>query len=349
MVDITSCSASTKLSRYAPACLHPPSQVADGRRTKWLKRAAKAALILGNLFVYIRHPRQIRTFHRLLGYWPNVCHPQTKNEKFLWRKIFDRNPMYRLVADKLMVRQFIKMRCPDLAMSDIVWIGASPEQIPDALLEPGVVIKTNNGSGRNIFINDAQVNRAQINQQVTEWLTQPYGIPEGEWNYRNIQPYVFVERLVCAPGDPQFVDISCHVLMGRCMLATVEKDVKQNTERIAVYDAKANRLPMSLANCLELPENYPVPATFENAVAFAESIARDFDYIRVDFLSAGSQLYFCECTVIPMAGFSVIGVGADGNINAAWDLRNSWFMQRPHRGIRRIYCKLYDYCLSDRA
>ena len=184
------------------------------RRTN-LKRAAKAALILGNLFVYIRHPRQIRTFHRLLGYWPNVCCPRTKNEKFLWRKIFDRNPMYRLVADKLMVRQFIKMRCPDLAMSDIVWIGASPEQIPDALLEPGVVIKTNNGSGRNIFVNAAQVNRAQINQQVTEWLTQPYGIPEGEWNYRDIRPYVLIERLVCAPGDPQFVDISCHVLMGK--------------------------------------------------------------------------------------------------------------------------------------
>jgi hypothetical protein len=232
-------------------------------------------------------------------------------------------------------------------MSDIIWIGASPEQIPDALLEPGVVIKTNNGSWRNIFINDTPVNRAQINQRVTEWLTQPYGIPEGEWNYRNIPPYVFVERLVCASGDPQFVEISCHVLMGKCVLATVEKDVKQKNERIAVYDAKANRLPMNAKN--ELPDNFSVPATFEKAISLAESIARDFDYIRVDFMSVGTQLYFCECTVMPMAGFSEIGLEADGRINAAWDLRNSWFMRRPERGIRLIYGKLYAYCLSDRV
>ena len=91
-----------------------------------------------------------------------------------------------------------------------------------------------------------------------------------------------------------------------------------------------------MGNCLELPDNFSVPATFEKAVRLAESIARDFDYIRVDFMSAGSQLYFCECTVIPMAGFSVIGAEADERINAAWDLRNSWFMRRPQRGIRRV-------------
>jgi TupA-like ATPgrasp len=349
MHDIASHVTRANLFRDAPGFRHPASQAGAMPKNELWKRAAKAALILGNLIVYIRHPRHIRTFKRLMGYWPNVCYPQTKNEKFLWRKIFDRNPLYRLVTDKLLVRQFIKMKCPDLAMSNIIWVGASPEEIPHALLKPGVVIKTNNGSGRNIFIAEAPVNRAQINLQVTEWLTTPYGIPQGEWNYRKIPPYVFIEKLVSAPADPQFVEISCHVLMGRCMLVTVEKDVKQRNERIAVYDAKANRLPMALKNSAELPENFSVPASFEKAVRSAESIARDFDYIRVDFMSAGDQLYFCECTVVPMAGYSVIGDEADGRINGAWDLRNSSFMRRPQRGIRRIYCKLYSYCLADRA
>ena len=254
--------------------------------------------------------------------------------------------MYRLMSDKLTVRQFIKTRCPELPMSDILWIGASPEQIPEALLQRGCVIKTNNGSSRNIFIGDAPVDRAQINQQLTEWLTRPYTCEfVDEWAYAKIQPYVFVEKLVTVPGDPQFADIACHVVMGKCMLVTVEKDAKQKNESIAIYDAKANRLPIHF-KARELPEDFSVPATFEKAVKLAESIGRDFDYIRVDSMSTGDRLYFCECTVFPMSGLSIINVEADGRIAAAWDLRNSWFMQRPQRGISRVYRKLYQYCLS---
>ena len=54
---------------------------------------------------------------------------------------------------------------------------------------------------------------------------------------------MFIERLVTLPGDNQFVFISCHVLMGECLLVTVEKDLKQKSERIAFYDAKANTIP----------------------------------------------------------------------------------------------------------
>jgi hypothetical protein len=318
--------------------------------------AARTTVILGNVSVYIRHPSWILIFHKSLGYWPNVFYPQTKNEKFLWRKVFDRNPLYRLVTDKLTVRQFIKMRCPDLLTSDIIWIGASAEQIPDALLQPGVVIKTNNGSSRNIFIGDAVVDRVLVNKQVAEWLTHPYEVGAGEWAYSMIQPYVFIEKLIAAPGDPQFVEICCHVLMGKCVLVTVEKDVKQSNESIAIYDAKANRLPIHAKadaksdRSRDLAEDFPVPATFEKAVSCAESIARDFDYIRVDFMNAGSRLYFCECTVFPMGGFSIISGEADGWIAAAWDLRNSWLMQRSQRGVRRVYCKLYRYlsvCLTE--
>jgi hypothetical protein len=315
--------------------------------------AAKAVVILGNVLVYIRYPVRVLIFYKYLRHWPNVCYPQTKNEKFLWRKIFDRNPTYRLVADKLAVRPFIKTRCPDLDTADIVWVGTSPDQMPDALLHPGVIIKTNNGTSRNIFITDLPMDRVRINQQVAKWLARPHAVIHGEWVYDQIQPQVFIERLVAPRDDPQFVDICCHVLMGKCLLVTADKDVKQTNERIAVYDANANRLPIHFRDnaraerCGELPEDFPVPATFEKAVRCAESIARDFDYIRVDFMSTGSRLYFCECTVFPMGGFSLISGGADGWITAAWDLRNSWFMQQPQRGLRGVYRKLYYYCLRE--
>jgi hypothetical protein len=314
---------------------------------------AKAALQLANVFVYARHPKLVLSFYRRLGYWPNVCHPGTKHEKFLWRKIFDRNPMYRLVTDKLAVRQFVRMRCPDLVMSEIVWIGASPEQIPDALLQTGMVIKANNGSGRNIFITDVPVNRALVNKRIARWLSRRYGAAHGEWVYSKIQPYVFIEKLIRTSGAQQFVDMCCHTLMGKCVLVTLDLNSKQKNELVGVFDAEGRRLPVYIRDDAygepyeQLPEEFPVPTAFVEGVKCAESIARNFDYIRVDFMISGNDVYFCECTIFPMCGLSVISGGVDDNISAAWDLRNSWFIQRAQRGIMGVYSKFYRFYLNE--
>lgn len=315
--------------------------------------AAKAAMLLANVLVYVRHPRMIQSFYKHVGYWPDVCHPKTKHEKFLWRKIFDRNPMYRLVTDKLAVRQFIKTRCPGLAMSEIVWIGASPEQIPDSMLQCGIIIKVNNGSGRNIFINDAPVDRTKVNKLIGKWLQRPFRARHGEWAYSKIHPYVFIEKMIQTRDGQQFVDMCCHTLMGKCVLVTLDKDTKQENECVGVFDPEGNRLPVYFRSSSkstafkQLPEDFPIPTTFTEAVRYAESIARDFDYIRVDFMLSGDNLYFCECTIFPMGGFSVVSGGVDDEISGAWDLRNSWFMQQAHRGIRGAYSRLYRSCLDD--
>ena len=321
------------------------------RDVRWI--AAATAILLGNILVYMRYPGRILKFYRRLGYLPNVCDPKSKNEKFLWRKTFDRNPMYRILADKLTVREFIMMRCPELAMSEIVWIGSSPQQIPQALLQPGIVVKTNNGCNRNIFISQVPVDRVQFNKQIAQWLARPYGVTAGEWAYRRIQPSVFIEKMIALPSGREFFDLCFHVLMGKCLLATVDKDVKQESERIAVFDPDGNRLPAHFKDnaksrpCKELPEDFQLPATFGDAVRYAEEIARDFDYVRVDFMSHGNRLYFCECTIFPMGGYSIISGGADERIAAAWDLQNSWFMQSRQTGIRGIYADLYRYRLSE--
>jgi hypothetical protein len=139
--------------------------------------------------------------------------------------------------------------------------------------------------------------------------------------------------------------------MGQCLLVTVDKKSKQPDERIAVYDARGHRIAAKFkdgerADCAELPDDYVVPETFAEAVRCAERIGQEFDYIRVDFMSTGSRLFFCECTVFPMGGFSIITGGIDEQIAAAWDLRNAWFMQSQQRGIRGLYQKLFRYVLD---
>ena len=160
---------------------------------------ASLVLALANVAVYLLHPRLVLTFRQRMGYWPNVATPRSKNEKFLWRKVFDRNPLYRLMSDKIAVREFVAARCPGLAMAEIVWVGPDPREIPDALLRPGVVIKANNGSDRNIFIRAASVDRAEIERKVARWIARPHGRSAGEWVYALIHPLAFIEKVIEPP------------------------------------------------------------------------------------------------------------------------------------------------------
>lgn len=56
------------------------------------------------------------------------------NEKFFWRKIFDRSPEFIEVSDKLRIRHWLVKNRVDIDSPPILWTGTDPAQIPDDLL-----------------------------------------------------------------------------------------------------------------------------------------------------------------------------------------------------------------------
>src|SRR5262245_32416888 len=94
----------------------------------------RVLLALANGVIWLRHPILVAKYFRRFRRMPNVACPRIQPERMLWRKIFDRNPLYRLMVDKLAVRELVRARCPGLAMSEIVWVGTEAGQIPDAFL-----------------------------------------------------------------------------------------------------------------------------------------------------------------------------------------------------------------------
>jgi hypothetical protein len=307
---------------------------------------ARATFIAGTLCMYLRHPWLVLQFIGRLGYPPHVCDPRTKHEKLLWRKIFDRNPLFPVLADKLAVRAVVADRCPGLRFADVLWSSGSAAEMPVDLIEPGVVIKTNNGSGRNIVVGEKPADLAAIRDRVDDWLRKPYAAKNGEWPYRLIPPRAFIERRLVADGGAEFVDISCHVAGGRCLFVNIDRDAKQEQETVGLFTAEGRRLSARVREGRwrepypELPHDYRPPANLPQAVEHAIRLAGPSDYVRVDFMSAGDELCFCECTLFPIGGFSVISGGIDEQIAAAWDLRGAWFMTEPQPGLLGPYARL---------
>ena len=103
------------------------------------------------------------------------------NDKYAWRKIFDRNPAFTELSDKLKAKDHALRTCADVQVAKTLWTGHDAADIPDDILKGNVVVKTNNASGRNVHVVAGRHERGDLNRQANDWLRHPMagGMPSG--------------------------------------------------------------------------------------------------------------------------------------------------------------------------
>lgn len=289
--------------------------------------------------ILLRHPRVAYWYWKLEGQHrlPNPANPQTANDKFFWRKVFDRNPVFTELSDKLQVRNWLARNGIEIDAARTLWAGEDPVDIPDAVLKGGVVAKANHGSRTNIVLNEPPPDREAFNRRMRRFKRKRQGRKRLEWGYFNIPRRLFVEE----------------------MLPNIEFEHKIYTygdriERIQIVYDHASDDGISADVWLPNGEggwtrfegsplitrnaNRPLPEINERALEIAREIGRHFDHIRVDLLSDGQNLWFGELTMYNVGGrIALVGTTPSAGVNTSWDLRKSWFMQNEQKGWRKYY------------
>jgi hypothetical protein len=69
-----------------------------------------------------------------------------------------------------------------------------------------------------------------------------------------------------------------------------------------MYDGNWNRLDVAIGHYPRSPEPAPPPANLDKLLSVATSLAKDFEYVRVDLYALGEKIYFGELTFTPGAG-----------------------------------------------
>ncbi|MEL7027446.1 MAG: hypothetical protein AAGO57_09500, partial [Pseudomonadota bacterium] len=106
------------------------------------------------IYAFVRRPDvYLGLFFRALkaGRLARVSKPETADEKFLWRKIFDRDPRFPVFSDKLAAKDWVASLGLPIDIPKTFWIGTDAAAIPRAELRPGRVLKTNNATSTNLF------------------------------------------------------------------------------------------------------------------------------------------------------------------------------------------------------
>ncbi len=271
------------------------------------------------------YPRERRKFYSKHGYEANLAAPGTFNEKLLWKKIHDRNPLLPVTADKYRVRQYITEKLgPDMAQEILIpllHVSRHPDDIPFEKLPENYVAKANHGSGWNVLVRENSPSPAEVKTLVKKWLSEIYSISKLEWAYRNIPRCVVFESFLMDESGKVPKDYKFFMIHGKCRMVQVDSDRFEHHTR-TLYTADWEKIDVGYK--FPVGPDIPRPEELGRMLLIAERLSEDFGFVRVDLYAIGKQVYFGEMTHYPESGMGKF-TARDFDI----ELGKYWDISRP--------------------
>jgi hypothetical protein len=255
-----------------------------------------------------------------LGYWPKIKTPRSLNEKLVHQKLYIKNPLFSLVADKVKVRKYVADKLGDTILNDLYYVGNDPSLIKFENLPSQFVIKANHGSGWNIIVKDkSRIDKNEIVNKCSYWLGLKYSSYSNgyECHYDNIEPNILVEKFLEGTDNESNLDYKFYCFHGSVKFIAVDtnKNIRQNRY---IYNTNWDLLDFTWP---EFPQDKKVkkPLELTEMINIAENLAKDFIFCRIDLYLAKTGIKFGEITISPGGGWDKISpIAQDFKLGKFW-------------------------------
>ena len=137
------------------------------------------------------------------------------------------------------------------------------------------------------------------------WLKRNYYLLSQEWQYKNIDRCIVVEKMLLNKDGKIPNDYKLHFIEGNLVFIYCSIDRQGNNYR-QIYDTNWNLLPFTWdGNGKSHNAHLKIekPASFKDMVRIGSSIAKGMHYVRVDFYDVDGKLYCGEVTLHHASGF----------------------------------------------
>jgi hypothetical protein len=278
---------------------------------------ARAERIAGWREEIMRVTKAYWAAHRRL---PNLLAPRRFSEKMQWRKLFDLNPEFTVLSDKLAVRSFIAARIGEEFLIPLLWSGL-PEDIPFDRLEPPYVLKSTHASGHVIMVNPGEpIDRVEIRRQAAAWLAFRHGAESGEPAYTHVPPRLMIERTMTTAAGAAPEEVRLFVFDGKVAVLNTVIVEAGKIRNGAFHTPGWTRLDWHFSRWLDRP--FPPPQRLADMIRAAERLGAGFDHGRVDFYDCGEKIHVGEITVYAWSGLACFNPdSADFLLGKYWRLR----------------------------
>ncbi len=253
-------------------------------------------------------------FFKKTGEILNLDDPKTFNEKIQWLKLYDSTPLKTKLADKYLVREWIKEKIGEEYLIPLLGVWDKFDDIDFDKLPDRFVLKGNHGCAYNYIVKDkSKMDIEDARKKFNKWMKRNYAQNGGvELHYKDIPPKIVAEayiedsnkelndyKIMCFNGKPEYIWID----QGR---------FTDRTENI--YNTKWELQPFLLTYPNSKEEVAP-PQNLDKMFELAEILAKDFSLVRVDFYNVDGKIYFGEMTFTSASGVDKF---IPSNYNRVW-------------------------------
>ena len=253
-----------------------------------------------------------KVFKLRMGKELNLRNPQTFNDKLNWLKLHDRNPVYTVMADKYLAREYVKFRLSSegahlldkLHFIPLLGVWDSAEDVDFDSLPEQFVLKCNHDNGVIICTDKSKLDINATRRELQNRLDRNYYKKCREWPYKNVKRKVICEQFMQDKNQPVLSDYKFFCFNGKvkCVLVVTGrfKDLRED-----YFDSDFVHLPIKKGGPNATCEVKP-PENFEQMKKIAELLSKNLIHLRVDFYEIFNIIYFGELTFYDGGGFEKI-------------------------------------------
>lgn len=222
----------------------------------------------------------------------NIDHPKTFNEKIQWMKLHDSTPIKTRLADKYLVREWVKEKIGEKYLIPLIGVYDKFEDIDFDKLPNRFVMKCNHGCAYNIIVTDKNnFDIADAKAKINKWMRYNYAFRGCELHYMNIPHKIIIEEYIENNGGDLY-DYKFWCFNGKVKYIQFLSERYIDGLKMAFYDMKWKKQTFVYDHPLD-KKTIKKPDNLNKMVRLAETLSKDFNHVRVDFyrLNDGTILF----------------------------------------------------------
>lgn len=270
----------------------------------------------------------------------NLRNPKLFTEKIQWLKIYDCTEIKTHLADKVLVREWVKEKIGEKYLKKVYGIYEKYEDIDFTKLPKEYVIKTNHGCNMQLLVIEGGKPDKSQKERFNNFLKINYAYKSGyEMQYKNIKPLIFTEEYIKNKNDyfyplqqfslgfqehrqslrslfyplcqnssdfsdyrPELFEYLIFCFNGEPKLILFASGKRTDKICCTMFDTQWNNLHFNYGGYLhEAP--VPMPKNFDKMLEIARILSKDFKFVRVDLHNVDGKIYFGEMTFTPASGY----------------------------------------------
>lgn len=230
----------------------------------------------------------------------DLDNPQTFNEKIQWLKLYDSTPLKTRLADKYLVRDWVKEKIGEQYLVPLLGVWNSFDEIDFDKLPDQFVLKANHGSGWNYIVKDkSKFDKEDARKKFDVWMHKNFAFQFGfELQYMNIPPKIIAEKYI--EEFEQVYDYKVMCFNGHAKFIWVDTDRFTSHHR-TLFTLNWERMNVTMT-WPTAEHEIPKPSKLDKMVEMAEKLSKGFAHVRVDFYYVHDHIYFGEMTFTSSSG-----------------------------------------------